>query len=97
MTFGHQPNRPNPDVLEAAKDLVNMMMSNAEAQRWEEADFFTIECFDPESWEFTLHGKFETAPEALAYAEKWEAELNAGFPPSEAPFKCRVHPVTGVS
>jgi len=84
---------PTPEVIRGAQRLVMRLLTDAKVEEWEQADFFVIECLDPETGHSTLHGRFPTAPEATAYADEWEQDLNRGMPESEARFQCTVRPV----
>jgi hypothetical protein len=73
--------------------LVDELIRAAEAEEWASADSFAALVTDAETHAITLHGPFETAEAARAWAEAFEKGLNTGMPPADEPFTVTVFPM----
>lgn len=68
-------------------------IAQAEAEEWELANAFIIESIDLQNDRRTFIGPLWSATEALAHAEKYEAEMQATVARGEKGWKCVVHPL----
>lgn len=88
-------------VQRDALNLMHRLVASSEVQDMENADAFIVGAYDPEledeaarGWTFV--GRWTDPVKALAYAEKWQAELNSGNGPNDAPFSTKVFPMSEV-
>jgi hypothetical protein len=84
-------------VQQAALELINSMVVQAEQEKWENAESFIALTTDGETHKIHINGTFPDAPTALAWAEQSEADLNRGMPEGEAPYVVVIFPVEAVS
>lgn len=84
------------DQEQAAQALsfLNRLQASSEALDLERASGFIVESYDPATNRRSHYGAFTTAPEAMAWAEKHQADVNkAAERPGDRLFQVRVYPI----
>ena len=83
----------NDSIHVAAVALLSEWRAQHEAARWRDALAAIAVTYDPECDSTTLNGPFPTPTEALAWAERHEADLNAGLAEGDLPWRVTVLPL----
>lgn len=78
---------------DAAVAWVDQRLSEAEQEEWDSATCFVALTTNDETRTIHVHGPFEDAADAGAYAVAHQDSLNEGLPAGEAPFVVTVYPV----
>ena len=73
--------------------LANAMLADAEIEEVESANSFVVLTTNDETHKIHLNGPFPDAASALAWAEPFEADVNKGLAPDDAPYRVTVYPV----
>ena len=74
-------------------ELLDSLIAHYEAEEWENASCFVVRTHDPETGRDSFNGTFATPIEALHWAQKHDADLNADLPLGDPPCRVTVYPV----
>jgi hypothetical protein len=82
-------NQPISDAL----SMVDGWLREADVQQWERASAYVVDSHDTASDSHHYMGPWTDVREAVAYALRYEREINADLEPHEPPYRCTVLPV----
>jgi hypothetical protein len=81
------------EVQRDAALRIHTLIAQAEMEDVEEAANWVVTVSEAETNTFSVHGPFLDPVSAMAFAERFEHELNSGIGENEIPYVTAVYPV----